>query len=124
MNEQLQPTLFDMPDSATGLLELFPAVWTAAENLIAPEIEQRRLALEELERMGALRFSVLVVYLLATRLEEPDLPLRVKILELLGELLLPDAPGDSSSWRGPHPSNRSGLFEPNRAGSSSGRSGG
>ena len=87
MNEQFQPTLFESPDTASGFLELFPAVWTAMEGLIAPEIERRRSAVERLEQMGALRFSPLVVYVMCTRLEEPDIPLRTRIIQLLGGLL-------------------------------------
>ncbi len=97
MSDQFQPTLFEVPDTATGFLELFPAVWTAAENLIAPEIERRRSAVNQFEKIGALRFSTLAAYLMSTRLDEPDLPLRTRVVKLLGDVLAPDEPGRSAS---------------------------
>ena len=90
MNDQIQPNLFEVPDTATGLLELFPSVWTALEDLISPEIERRRSAVERLEQLGALRFSPLAAYMMATRLEELDVPLRTRIVHLLGDLLSND----------------------------------
>lgn len=88
-----QPSLFDFIDNSTGAIELFPAVWSAAEDLSAPEITARRSGLERLVALGAPRLSPLIAYLLATRLQEPDLGLRIHVVKILGELFLPDEQG-------------------------------
>lgn len=88
-----QPALFDFTGTSRGTVELFPAVWSAAEELTSPEIEARRDALERLAELKAIRLSPLIVYLIATRLLEPDLALRKRIIQLLGEVFLPDEAG-------------------------------
>jgi hypothetical protein len=89
-----QPALFEFTEAAsTGTVELFPAVWSATEGLIAPEEETRRAALQHLEELGAPRLSPLVAYLLATRLNEPDLDLRCAVVRALGDLLAHDDQG-------------------------------
>jgi len=39
-----QPTLFDFSDSSSGVVELFPAVWSAVEGMTAPDVDTRREA--------------------------------------------------------------------------------
>ncbi len=90
MSEELQPSLFEASRATTDLQQLYPDLWTATEDLISSEIELRRCAVEQLAQMGVLSSSVLVVYVMATRLEEPDVPLRTRVIRLLGELLLPE----------------------------------
>jgi HEAT repeat protein len=89
--DQLQPALFDWADVSTGAVELFPAVWGAAEDLTAPDLVTRSAALERLSELGAPRLSPLVAYLLATRLSEPDLALRARVVRSLGDVLQPDS---------------------------------
>jgi hypothetical protein len=89
-----QPKLFILEeDISTGSLELFPTVWQAAENLSAPSKETRQVALEELGQLRAARLSPLIAYLLATRLTDPDLDVRVGVVEALGNVLSPDVQG-------------------------------
>lgn len=80
-------------DSSIGALELFPAVWQAAERLVSPNSDTRSHALEELLELGAVRLSPLVAYLIATRLTDPDLEFRARIVEVLGGALSPDDKG-------------------------------
>lgn len=90
--EMPQPALFTLQES-TGRIELFPAVWNAAEQLIHPDLEIRRNGLEQLIELQAHRFSSLIAYLIATRLTDQDISLRAQIIEALGEVLIPDNEG-------------------------------
>ena len=94
-----QLALFEAAEASRARLELYPAVWGAADALTSPDETLRRNGLEELSRLGAARYSPLVVYVLATRLSEANLEMRVKVVELLAQVLLPDAEGKYA----PHP---------------------
>ena len=89
-----QPRLFGPETTSSGTAELFPAIWNAAEDLSNPIPSVRKLALECLEYTGAARISPLVSYLIATRLNDPDLELRSQVVRILGEALAPDAQGN------------------------------
>ena len=91
--EVMQPTLIPPEGGTTGALELFPAVWSAAEALISLQVRQRLEGLAELQRLGAPRLLPLVAYLVATRLADPSLELRKKALVLCTSLLERDAEG-------------------------------
>jgi hypothetical protein len=88
-----QPALFDFTGSSSDTIELFPTVWGAAEELTSPEIEIRRSALERLAALNAIRLSPLIAYLVATRVYEPDLNLRKRVVQFLGDVLAPDEDG-------------------------------
>jgi hypothetical protein len=88
-----QPTLFGISETSHGILELFPALWGAAEELTSPNIDIRQAALERLAAMNAHRLSPLVAYLVASRILEPDLALRKRVVQLLSEILAPDKDG-------------------------------
>jgi len=88
-----QPALFKITDPTTGMVELFPAVWSALEDLISPNVSVRHIALDRLLELGAPRLTPLVVYTLATRLTDPDLFLRCRIVQILGDVLSPDEQG-------------------------------
>jgi hypothetical protein len=92
-----QPSLFDFTEASTGVVELFPAVWSALEDLAGPGNASRQSALDRLLDLGAPRLSPLVAYLLATRLTDPDLSLRCRIVRALGQVLSPDAQGVPAS---------------------------
>lgn len=87
-----QLPLFDLEETR-GSLELFPAVWMAMENLTAPEANTRHAALDRLLELSAPRFSAVVAYLLVTRIADPDLCLRKRIVEALGAILGQDMEG-------------------------------
>lgn len=89
----IQPTLFDFSDQTTGAVELFPAVWSAAEDFISPEVNNRLVGLDTLLNLNAPRLSPLITYLLATHLTDPDILLRSRVINALGELLMADKEG-------------------------------
>ena len=92
-----QPTLFDMGDTDTSVVELFPAVWRAAEALTMPEAGTRRFALEHLNKLNAPRVSPLVAYLVATRIDDPDIEVRAKVVQTLGYIFVQDEEGKLAS---------------------------
>jgi len=69
------------------------AVWSALEALTAPEPETRLQGFDSLLEQDVVRKSPLVVYVLATRLLEPEIQLRRRIVHCLAALISP-APGD------------------------------
>lgn len=75
-----------------SLGEVLPEVWRAAEALAAPDLETRWQGVQRLAEMDAARRYPLVAYLLATRLIEPDIALRTRVVELLGEALCASDP--------------------------------
>jgi hypothetical protein len=87
-----QPQLFLLEESA-GAIELFPAVWSALEDLTKEDASIRRSALEELIELDAARFFPVVAYILVTRILEPSVEIRAKIIETLSKVLLPDNRG-------------------------------
>jgi hypothetical protein len=87
--ESSQLLLFDLYGDAEGIVELFPAVWSAAENLTSPDPILRMEAIERLIEMDAARLSPLIAYILATRVVEPDIDIRFKVVKALGELVSP-----------------------------------
>jgi hypothetical protein len=91
-----QPALFDFNEPSSGAMELFPTVWSAAEDLTSPEASTRRAGLECLVEMGAPRLSPLIGYLLATRLTDPDLRLRTRVVQVLSDVLAPDEQGHNA----------------------------
>jgi len=89
-----QPRLFLTEGTTSGIAELFPSIWSAIEDLGSSSTILRRQALERLEHTNAARISPLVTYLLATRLCDPDLEIRWRVIKLLGFVLAPDASGN------------------------------
>lgn len=88
-----QPVLFAHLETTMGEVELFPAVWSAAEGLANPEVKLRLEALGRLIDLNAQRLSPLVAYLIATRLADPDPEMRYRVVMVLGELLTFDKNG-------------------------------
>jgi HEAT repeat protein len=89
----LQPPLFVFGEAVTGTVELFPAVWSATEALAAPDVASRNQGLDRLLELEAPRLSPLVAYMLASRLSDPDVYIRRRVVYILGDLLVPDAQG-------------------------------
>lgn len=85
-----QPHLFNFSDSTTGVMELFPTVWTALEQLISNDIDERLGGLDRLLALNAHKLSPLVAYVLATCLADPNIMLRFEIVQTLGGLLSRD----------------------------------
>ena len=90
----LQPPLFDLGDTSSGIVELFPEVWSALEGLGHPDEKRRQASLAYLAETGAYRLSPLVIYVMATRTTDPDMETRVEVVRLLGSVLSPDSKGN------------------------------
>ena len=87
-----QTPLF-IKEQSVGRVELFQAVWSAAEDLLSVDLSKREEGLKRLVELDAARFYPLIGYLLITRLNEPDTPLRSEIVRALSNALLPDLDG-------------------------------
>lgn len=94
--ELIQPQLFAFGETSEAALELFPTVWGACEELVAQEISVRSRGLETLLALDAARYSPLVAYMLATRLSDPDLELRRRVIIELASLLVFDQLGTAA----------------------------
>jgi HEAT repeat protein len=80
--------------SSSSDLKLLPArnraaMLLALESLVAPNTHNRRLGLERLLAIDAHRRSPLAAVVLAQRIEEPDIEIRISILRALTEILKP-----------------------------------
>ena len=91
-----QPKLFDLGDTSFGAVELFPSVWSAAEALTNSDETIRREGLERLAELNAARFSPLIAYLITTRLLDPNLEIRARVIRILAEVFAPDNQGQSA----------------------------
>ena len=89
----MQPTLFEFDDITTDTMELFPAVWGAAERLASPQAAERDEAVAQLVELDAPRLSPLIAYLLATRLDDQNIEVRFHVVQALGDILFPDKEG-------------------------------
>ncbi len=89
-----QPPLFDYGSTTTGIAELFPEIWGVAEGLTKPEAGERKKAITFLAESGVSRISPLIVYLLGTRLNDPDLEVRTLVVKILGDVLGKDDEGN------------------------------
>ncbi|HIE57518.1 MAG TPA: hypothetical protein EYP88_04715 [Anaerolineales bacterium] len=89
----LQLALFDPADTTTGAMELFPEVWAATQGLSSPDLMVRRESLDRLIALDAVNLSPLVAYVVATRIFEPNLELRRRVVEVLGKVFLPHETG-------------------------------
>jgi HEAT repeat protein len=89
-----QPNLIILEDQDTEIvLELFPAIWQAAEKLLSSEERVRHNGLDDLLMTEAARVSPLIAYLLVTRLFDPNRELRTRIVEALANVMQRDANG-------------------------------
>lgn len=80
-----------LDESDPGRLELMSVIWEAAESLTSTDTINRVNGLERLIEYDAIRQLPLVAYILVTRLEEPDIELRTKIVRYLGNLINSDS---------------------------------
>ena len=72
------------------LLDELPMLWQLAEGLTAPDLEIRNSSLTDLIDIQAVRRYPLIAYLVATRITEPDIALRCRIVEVVADVLLSD----------------------------------
>lgn len=83
----LQLPLFVYGESVTNIVELFPAVWKATESLTSPDSVTRQRGIDALLELGAQRVSPLVAYMIATRLNDPDIYIRRRVAFILADLI-------------------------------------
>ena len=88
-----QPSLFEFDNNSIDAVELFPAVWSAAEAIISPDPQVRMQGLEQIAQTQAARFSPLIAYLLFTRLVEPEMDSRTRVVSILADVLRLDSEG-------------------------------
>jgi len=88
-----QLPLFEFGDITTGMVELFPTVWGAAESLSSAESKHRQQGLDLLVKCGATRLSPLVNYVIFTRITDPDMEFRALVVRSLADVLTPDEKG-------------------------------
>ncbi len=60
-------------------------IWEALESLTSPELMNRIAGLGRIIKLDGVRQYPLVVYVLVTRITEPDIELRTRIVQLLGK---------------------------------------
>jgi hypothetical protein len=87
-----QPQLLVLEESI-GTVELFPTVWKALEDLTKDDDFLRADALEQIAELDAARISPVVSYFLVTRIIEPNLKLRARVVEILSSVLTVDENG-------------------------------
>jgi hypothetical protein len=88
-----QLALLDFEKTSSSSFELFPKVWGAAEALTDIGVVNRQTSLDCLDELSAARFSPLVAFLLFSRITDPDLMVRARIIKMLAEVLRPDSQG-------------------------------
>ena len=89
----LQLPLFDYGESVANVVELFPAVWQATENLTAPDPITRQCGMDALIELGAQKVSPLVAYMVATCLNDPNIDIRQRAAVVLADLLIIETGG-------------------------------
>jgi hypothetical protein len=89
--------LLELKDSTSSGFEFLPAIWDATAALISPELERRFSGLKRLEEFNAVHRHPLVSYLLATRIGEPDIELRTRVIKALASVFSMDGEERTSS---------------------------
>jgi len=79
-----------------GRFDFLPALWEAASALVSSELESRFVGLKRLEESDSVRNNSLVSYLLTTRIIEPDIELRTRVIKALASIFTPDEQGHLS----------------------------
>ncbi len=82
-----QPSLAPSVPEDVATVTTLTEVWSAAEALASPDLEARWWGVKRLVEVEAPRRYPLIAYLLATRITEPDIALRARVVEVLGSLL-------------------------------------
>lgn len=84
-----QPDLLGLDKPISSGLEFTPDIWSAAEALSSPDLDDRSSGLEYLERRQAAFHFPLVAYLLSTRICDSDLVFRTRVIRVLASTLEP-----------------------------------
>ncbi len=89
-----QLPLFDISNPSTAAFELFPRIWAACESLTSPNPKIRLDGLLIIEQHRAARFSSLICYFVFSRLDDPDLNVRKRVITSLVDVLRVDHGGN------------------------------
>lgn len=84
----IQLPLFIYGESTENILEVLPVVWNAVELLTAPDPVTRNHAIDAILELGVQRVSPLVAYMLETKLSDPEISIRRRVVYILGDLLM------------------------------------
>jgi len=79
--------LLEHEASESSRFEYLTELWEAAENFVSPEIRERWMGFDWLLNHHLLFKSPLIVYILISRLNEPELDLRVRIVHHVADLI-------------------------------------
>lgn len=82
-----QPDPIELNETNSNKAEVLPVIWEALESLTSPELMSRITGLGRIIKLDAVRQYPLAVYVLVTRITEPDIELRTRIVQLLGSIL-------------------------------------
>jgi hypothetical protein len=82
-----QPDLNELTPGNSNKAEALPLIWEALESLTSQELLNRIAGLRRIIKLEAVRQHPLVIYVLMTRITEPDIELRARIVQLLGSVL-------------------------------------
>jgi len=85
--------LAQLRETGIGRFDFLPALWEATSALVSSELENRFAGLKRLDESDSIRHNSLVTYLLTTRITEPDIELRTRIVRALANVLTPDEQG-------------------------------
>lgn len=82
-----QPDSNDQSQSISPKAKALPGIWEALESLTSPDLMNRIAGLGRITELnGSCRYP-LVIYVLVSRITEPDIELRMRIVKLLGKIL-------------------------------------
>lgn len=88
--DAVTPTVAAPTSTDVAHIAALADVWSAAEALASPELVTRWDGVKRLIEYGAPSRYPLIAYLLATRITEPDIALRARVVEVLGNVLRHD----------------------------------
>jgi hypothetical protein len=85
VSEESEPAGFENLEQTTENGKELPSViWGAANDLVSPDLLTRIQGVEHLEIYNLVNQLPLIAYILCTRITEPDIELRARIVKILG----------------------------------------
>jgi HEAT repeat protein len=83
----VQLPLFTYGEPTENISELLPMIWDASEALLSQDATVRQHGIDDLLEVGAQRGSMLVAFLIATMLNDPDIFIRRRAVYILADLM-------------------------------------
>jgi len=84
-----QTDLLGLSNPISSRIEFSADIWIAAESISSPDPQVRMAGLDHLEQCKAASKFPLVAYVLTTRLCDPDLKIRARVVKLLADVIQP-----------------------------------